>query len=53
MQEEQIILFEEIGFGWVVNKEAIQMIRSQLFTRDLLTEIWLGGQKNIPQDASH
>ena len=52
MQEEQIILFEEMGFGWVVNKEAIQMIRSQLFTRDLLTEIWLGGQKKITQDAS-
>jgi hypothetical protein len=52
MQDEQIILFEEIGFGWVVNKEAIQMIRSQFLTRELLAEIWLDARKNITQDAS-
>jgi hypothetical protein len=52
MQDEQIILFEEIGFGWVVNKEAIHMIRSQLFTRELLAEIWFDGRKDITRDAS-
>ncbi len=38
MQKKEIIFFDELGFGWVVDKQVIQMIHEQCHNKEMIIE---------------
>lgn len=38
MQKKEIIFFDELGFGWVVDKQIIQMIHEKSQNKEVIIE---------------
>ena len=38
MQKKEIIFFDELGFGWVVDKQIIQNIHEQSINNEVIVE---------------